>query len=67
MTKTDVLIDMYRKMSDKQLQEEIDALFDIIYAMLESQECDSMESYPNPNIKLRFSCEVVKDESKYYC
>ena len=28
-------------------------------------ESDSIESFPNPNIKLKFSCEVIKDEGKY--
>ena len=54
-------------MSEESRQEEIDAIFDIIYAMLEACECDSMETYPNPSIKLKMSCEVIKDESKYYC
>lgn len=67
MTKTDVLIGIYKNMSEAQLQEEISAMFDIIYAMLEATESDKIESFPNPNIKLMFSCEVVKDESKYYC
>jgi len=54
-------------MDDKELQTEIDAMFDIIWAMLEVTESDSIEQFPNPNIKLKFSCEVIKDESKYYC
>jgi hypothetical protein len=58
---------MYKEMSEESRQEEIDAIFDIIYAMLEACECDSMETYPNPSIKLKMSCEVIKDESKYYC
>lgn len=58
---------MYSAMSDEQLQEEIDAMFEIIWAMLETVESDSIESFPNPNIKLKFSCEVIKDEGKYYC
>jgi len=67
MSKINVLVKMYKEMSEESRQEEIDAIFDIIYAMLEACECDSMETYPNPSIKLKMSCEVIKDESKYYC
>ena len=63
--KIDRLIGMYKAMSDEQRQEEIDAIFDIIWAMLETQECDSIESFPNPNIRLKFSCEVIEDKSRY--
>ena len=54
-------------MTDEQRQEEIDALFDICYAMLECCECDSIESFPNVNVKLRISCELIQDQGKYYC
>lgn len=67
MSKVDSLIAMYSQMSDEQLQEEIDSMFDIIFAMLEVTQSDKIDSFPNPNIKLSFSCEVMKDESKYYC
>lgn len=66
MTNHNRLMSMYSQMSDERLQEEIDAVFEIIYAMLETQECDSIESYPNPNIKLKFSCEVLKDENQRF-
>ena len=59
------LIEIYKAMPEKELDEEIDALFEIIFAMLEAKECDSMETYPNPSVKLRFSCEVIKEESQY--
>lgn len=63
-----MLIAMYKRMSEKQRQEEIDAMFDIIYAMLEVCECDSIESFPNPNVKLSFRCDVLKDEDqRYFC
>ena len=62
-----VLMDIYKSMSEDHRQEEIDSLFDIIYAMLEACESDSIEAYPNPEIKLKFSCEVIKAEGKYYC
>lgn len=67
MKKVDSLIAMYSQMSDEQLQEEIDALFEIVWAILETQECDSISSYPNPNIELKMSCSVIKDEGRYYC
>ncbi len=57
---------MYSEMSDERLQEEIDSVFEIIYAMLEVTESDSIESYPNPNVKLKFSCEVLKDENRRF-
>ena len=53
-------------MSEDQRQTEIDALFDIIFAMLEATDCDSMETYPNSNIKISFRCEVINDQSRYY-
>lgn len=67
MKKVDDLIAMYSQMDQKELQLEIDAMFEIIWAMLETQECDSISSYPNPNIELKMSCTVIKDEGKYYC
>ena len=57
---------MYSEMSEERLQEEIDAIMEIIYAMLEVTESDSIEAYPNPNIKLKFSCEVLKDENQRF-
>lgn len=57
---------MYSEMSEERLQEEIDAMFEIIYAMLEVTESDSISSFPNPNIMLKFSCEVLKDENQRF-
>ena len=65
-SKVQQLIDVYKSMSEKALQEEIDDIFDVVFAMLEAQECDSMESYPNPDIKIRISCDVIKNESGFY-
>jgi hypothetical protein len=66
--KTNNLIQIYKEMSPEKLQIEIDAMFDIIYAILEATESDSIESYPNPNIKLKFSCEVIPDgNSNFIC
>ena len=59
------LIGMYKSMSEAQLQEEIDAIFDIVWALLETQECDSIETYPNPQIRLKISCEVLQHEGNY--
>jgi hypothetical protein len=67
MDKTVSLIEIYKGMSEKQLQDEIDAIFDIVFAVLEATESDSIEQFPSPNVKLKISCEVIKDESKYYC
>lgn len=67
MKKVNELIAIYSAMSDAQLDEEISAIFDIIWAILESTDSDKIDSFPNPNVKLSFSCEVIKDESKYYC
>ena len=65
-SKVQQLIEVYKSMSEKALQEEIDAIFDVVYSILEAQECDSMESYPNPSVRIRISCEVIKNESGYY-
>lgn len=67
MDKTVSLIEIYKGMSEKQLQDEIDAIFDIVFAVLKATESDSIEQFPSPNVKLKISCEVIKDESKYYC
>lgn len=61
------LIKYYKNLTEKDMQDEIDILFEEIYAILEASECDSIESYPNVNVKLKFSCEVLKEESKYLC
>ena len=66
MTNHNRLMSMYSQMSPERLQEEIDAVFEIIYAMLEVTESDSISSYPNPNIMLKFSCEVLKDENQRF-
>ena len=66
MTNHNRLMSMYSEMSEERLQEEIDAIMEIIYAMLEVTESDSIEAYPNPNIKLKFSCEVLKDENQRF-
>lgn len=58
-----ILVDIYKSMNEETRQEEIDAIFEIIFAMLEATECDSIESFPNPNVKLKFSAEVLKDKS----
>ena len=66
MDEAAVLIKMYQEMSEEQRQIEIDAMFKIVFAMLEACECDSMETYPNPNIKISFRCDVLKDENQQY-
>ena len=65
-SKVQQLIDVYKSMNEKDLQEEIDALMDICFAMLEVCDCDSIEQFPNPNVKIRISCEVIKNESGFY-
>ena len=60
------LVQMYKDMSEDRRDEEIYALFEIVYAMLEALERDSLESFPNPSIKLTIKCEVLKDGSRYY-
>lgn len=54
-------------MSNEQLQDEIDSLFDLVYAILEATDSDSIEQFPNVNVRLRISCDVIKDEGKFYC
>ena len=68
MSKVKELIEIYASMTDEQLNEEIDAFFEIGFALLERCESDSIEAYPNTNVKLKFSCEVMQDaDGKYYC
>jgi hypothetical protein len=68
MKKTDELIGIYKQMSAEQLQDEVDSLFDMCFALLESQERDTIENFINPNVKLTISCEVIKDQNGiYYC
>lgn len=66
MTNHNRLMQMYSQMSPERLQEEIDSIMEIIYAMLEVTESDSISSFPNPNIMLKFSCEVLKDENQRF-
>jgi len=61
------LIEIYQDMTEEERQGEIDAVFEIIYALLEACACDSIDQFPNPNIKLSFRCDVIKNETKYYC
>jgi hypothetical protein len=67
MKKVNELIAIYRQMSAEQLQDEIDSLFDLVYAILEATDSDSIEQFPNVNIRLRISCDVIKDEGRFYC
>lgn len=62
------LIPAFKEMSPEQFQEEIDAIFELAYAVLEVSESDSIEFYPNADIKMKISCEILKDsQGKYYC
>lgn len=62
-----VLIDIYKNMPESELQKEIDAFFEIGFALLEATESDSMSTYPNCNVELKFSCNVLQDgEGKYF-
>lgn len=55
-------------MSPEQLQDEIDGIFEIIQAILEATESESIEQFPDPGLKLKFSCEVIKAEGqRFYC
>lgn len=67
MDKTAQLVAIYKDMTPSQIEEEIDSIFDIVFSILEATESDSIEKFPSPNVKLKISCEVIKDESKYYC
>ncbi len=67
MKKVNELVNIYRQMSSEQLQDEIDSLFDLVYAVLEATDSDSIEQFPNVNIRLRISCDVIKDEGRFYC
>lgn len=67
MKKVNELINIYRQMSAEQLQDEIDSLFDLVYAVLEATDSDSIEQFPNVNIRLRISCDVIKDDGRFYC
>lgn len=67
MKKVNDLVNIYRQMSSEQLQDEIDSLFDLVYAVLEATDSDSIEQFPNVNIRLRISCDVIKDEGRFYC
>lgn len=67
MSKCKELIGIYKIMSDEDLQKEIDGIFDMVYAMLEATESESIEIYLTPIIKLKISCEVMKgNDGKYY-
>jgi hypothetical protein len=59
------LIELYKQMTDEQRDEEIEAIMDFAFAMLEAQESDSISTYPNPNIELKISCTVIQDEGKW--
>lgn len=61
------LVEIYKAWPKDKLDEEIEAFFDIGFALLEASESDSIELYPNPNIKLKFECEIIKDPAgKFY-
>lgn len=60
------LVKIYREMSEERRDEEISALFEIAFAMLEATDCDALESFPNPNIRITIKCEVIEDGSGYY-
>jgi hypothetical protein len=57
------LVAIYKDWPQEKIDEEVSALFDLAFALLEVCECDSFQSFPNPNIKLTISCEVMKDKN----
>jgi len=67
MRKLDDLINIYKSYSDEQLQEEIDAIFEIIYAILQTTESDSIETYPTTTVMLKFSISEIKKGNDYLC
>lgn len=66
MKKAEALIQIYSQMSEADLQDEIDAFFEIGFALLEVTESDSIETFPNTNVRLKFSCDVMPDANKNF-
>ena len=66
MTNHERLMSMYAGMSEEKLQQEIDGIFENIFALLEVTESDSITVYPNPNIELSMGCRVIKDENQRF-
>ena len=67
MSKVNTLIEIYQEYSDEQLQEEIDAMFEIIQAILYVTECNSIETFPTPTLMIKFSAEEIKKGNEYLC
>lgn len=67
MSNYSILVGMYRTMSDEKIQEEIDSIFEIVHAILTVTESDSIEVFPEPNIKLKISYEEIKKDNNYIC
>lgn len=67
MSKVNELINIYSEYSEAALQQEIDAIFEIIEAILHVTESESIESFPTTTIKLRISCEEIKKGNDYLC
>lgn len=61
------LIKIYKQMPKEKLQDELDAIFDHVFAILEAYDCNSMEMYPSTNLKIRISCESMQDGNTYLC
>lgn len=53
-------------MHPERLQEEIDSLFEHVYAILEACDCYVMDSFPTTNMKLTIKCEVFDDPTQRF-
>ncbi len=60
------LIETYKSMHPERLQEEIDSLFEHVYAILEACDCYVMDSFPTTNMKLTIKCEVFDDPTQRF-
>lgn len=68
MTKANDLIGIYKTMSKETFESEVDAMFEIVHAILEVSDSLSIEYYPKPDLKIQISMtEAIGKDGKYLC
>ena len=55
-------------MSKETFESEVDAMFEIVHAILEVSDSLSIEYYPKPDLKIKISMtEAIGKDGKYLC
>ncbi len=57
------LIEFYKGLTDEQIGLEVDSIFELVEAMLDATDSNSIEVYPDTNTILKIEKKTIKDET----